>query len=360
MFSRLNKITIWGVGFFLILSGWFCVSYGFADTDQNISGSLVETDSAPTKHGGLSNKSVESLMDLSVGKPVGLLSHDVISASIVDLTSDGLYEIIYLLPSGIYVAPYKQAAKPFFYRFSGFGTPVSFSVSPDAEWLAVNVLIHDVGLESCLLRFEGNTLRLVQDHINMWLNFLNDGTLVAQRFDVKNKFGNAFFTVKPNDNGMVFMNEKSIVPMDAVINVFAFVDLNNNDIKETVFLDRSGMLNVYESNKLLWSKKIIASNDSTLFLNIKTAVLNSAKTNKKSFWLAFNEPQQEPFNKISILKLFSNGDNYDIKSLSIKMNGRISGFSVLNGKMILIITERSEDPSEAVITKIYEIEEPDI
>jgi hypothetical protein len=352
MFSRLNQITIFKIGLFLILSELFCVSYVFSDTDQNVSGNPVRIDSSPMEQGGLS-------IEYS-GKPVGLLNHDIISASVVDLNGDGLYEIVYLLPSGVYVAPYKQAAKPFFYRFSGFGTPVSFSVSPDTGWVAVNILIHDVGLESCLLRFDGNTLRLVQDNINMWLNFLNDGTLIAQRFDVRNRFGNVFFIVKPDDNGMVFINEKAIIPMDAVMNLFAFVDLNHNDIKETIFLDRSGMLKVYESNKLIWSKKVITINDPASFLNIKIAVVDSPKTNNKSFWLATNESQQQPSNKISLFKLFSNGDSYAIEPVSIKMNGKISGFSVLNGKMILIVTERSEDASVSGITKIYEIEEPHI
>lgn len=352
MFSRLTKTILFTLGFFLILSELFCVNYVFSDMDQNVSSNLVGVDSTSIKQGVLSSE--------NIGKPVGVLKYDVISASIVDLNGDGLYEIIYLLPSGIYIAPYKHTAKPFFYRFSGFGTPVSFSVSPNSGWLAVNILIPDVGLESCLLRFDGNMLRLVQDKINMWLNFLNDGTLIAQRFDVKNKFGNAFFIVKVDDNGMVFMNEKAVVPIDAVINLFAFVDLNHNDIKETIFLDRSGTLNVYESNKLLWSKKMIVINDPVSFLNIKTAIVDSPKTNEKAFWIAFNEPQQQPFDKISLLKLFSNGDNYTIESVSIKMNGRISGFNVLNGKMILIITDYSDNISGAGITKIYEMEEPHV
>ncbi|MEZ0329442.1 MAG: hypothetical protein ABWK15_07810 [Dissulfuribacterales bacterium] len=352
MFSRLTKTILFTLGFFLILSELFCVSYVFSDIDQNVSSNIVGVDLTSIKQDVLSIE--------NIGKPVGLLKYDVISASIVDLNGDGLYEIIYLLPSGIYIAPYKHTAKPFFYRFSGFGTPVSFSVSPNSGWLAVNILIPDVGLESCLLRFDGNTLRLVQDKINMWLCFLNDDTLVGQRFDVRNMFGNVFFIVKPNDNGMMFVNEKTIIPINSISNLFAFVDLNHNDIKETIFLDRSGTLNVYESNKLLWSKNVIAINNPASFLNIKTAIVDSQKTNEKSFWMAFNEPQQQLFDKISLLKLFSNGDNYAIKSVSIKMNGRISGFNVLNGKIILIVTDRLEDPSGAGTTKIYEIEEPHI
>ncbi len=324
----------------------FYVSYVFSDTDQNVSSDLIKTDSNPIERVDVSIE--------SIGKPVGSLNYSIISAAVVDLNADGLYEIIYLLPSGIYIAPYKQAAKPFFYRFSGFGTPVSFSVSPDSQWLAVNILIPDVGLASCLLRFDGNTLRLVQDNINMWLDFFNDGTMIAQKFDVKNKFGNVFFIVKPSENGIVFVNEKSIIPIDAIMNLCAFVDLNNNNKKEMIFIDKSGILNVYEFNKLIWLKKVISINNPASFLNIKTIVVDSPKTNSKSFWLAFNEPQQQLFDKIFLLKLFSNSDSYAIKSISIKINGRISGFHVINGKMILIVTERSEN------TSIYEMEEPQI
>lgn len=325
----------------------FCVSYVFSDINQNVSNGLVKNDLSRIEHGSLSIE--------SIGKPIGLLNDDIISADIIDLNSDGLYEIIYLLPSGIYIAPYKQAAKPFFYKFSGFGTPVSFSVSSDYQWLAVNILIPDVGLTSCILHFDGNSLRLVQDNINMWLNFLDDGTMIAQKFDLKNKFGNVFI-VKPSDNGIVFINEKPLILTNKVMNLFTFIDLNNNDINELIFIDQTGTLNVYESNKLLWSKKIITINDPMSFLNIKTVILDSPKTNKKSFWLAFNEKQQL-FDEISILKLFSKDNDYVTESVSIKINGRISGFNVLNGKIVLIVTERSEDVSKHGTTKIYEIEE---
>lgn len=349
MFNRLNKITVLKIGLFLMLLELFCVSYVFSDLNHDTSTNIIKTDSSPIEYADLSIE--------SIGKAVGSLNHDIISASVVDLNIDGLYGIVYLLPSGIYIAPYKQVAKPFFYRFSGFGTPVSFSVSPDSQWFVVNILIPDVGLASCLLHFDGNSLLLVQDNINMWLDFLNDGTMIARKFDIKNKIGNVFFIIKPSDNGIVFVNEKPIIPTNAVINLFAFVDLNNNDIKEMVFVDKSGVLNVYESNKQIWSKKVISINDTVSFLNIKTAVIDSPTINNKSFWLAFNESQQQPSDKIFILKLFSNNGNYSIKSVSIKINGRISGFNVMNGKIILIVADISDGVSKSGVTKIYEIEE---
>jgi len=324
---------------FLFLFPFFYIDYVFSESGSNVK----KIDS------GI-NKDIEF-----TGKQIGLLDSDVISASIVDLNNDGLY-VIYLLSSGIYVAPFKKPANPIYYKFSGFGIPVSFSVSPKSGWLAINILIPDVGLESCLLRFDGNSFRLIQDNINMWLNFLNNGTLIAQKFNVKNKFSNTSFIINSDETGIKFSDEKISMPIDAVMNVFAFMDLNHNGLNEMIFMDTSGMLKIYESHKLIWSKKIITIDNPISVLKIKTSIVDSLKSNEKSFWLAFNDNQTA--NKITLLKLFYDGNSYTITSAYVNINGRIAGFNLLDGKIFLIVTDMLENLQPSVIkTKIYEIEE---
>lgn len=287
---------------------------------------------------------------ISLGKQVGVLNEDVISASIIDLNSDGSYEIIYLLSYGIYIAPYKQVAKPIFFKFTGFGTPISFSVSPKDSLIAVNILIPNTGLESCILRFNGNTLQLIQDNINMWLNFLSDGTLIVQKYDAKKMFSNDFFVARISDSGLLFTDKKISIPADTIFNTLAFADLNQNDLKEIIFLNKEGYITVYESDKIVFLRKITEKIQQFSFLNTRVAV----EPKEKNVWFLVANQDRQNTDAVSLFQLSFSSD-YIIKSVSIKINGDIVGFDFVGDKLILILKNRTMDSSGQIHTKIYEI-----
>ncbi|NIA08494.1 MAG: hypothetical protein GWP10_01635 [Nitrospiraceae bacterium] len=189
---------------------------------------------------------------------IGRLPEETIQIDVLDLDGDGKPEIVYLLPSGIYVSPYRRQGRPISYKFSGPGHPVNFSASVADGWIAINVLLDGVGMRSMVLSYQNSTLRLVEGNINLWLAFIDrDGdkkkeSFLGQSFDVNVMFGPKLYLMRASQRGLSYI-ERIKEPRGFSVIRSNWADLDENGSPELCTVDRRGKLLVYEKGELLWS-----------------------------------------------------------------------------------------------------------
>ncbi len=189
---------------------------------------------------------------------IGRLLEDTIQIDILDLDGDGRPEIVYLLPSAIYVSPYRNQGRPVGYRFSGPGRPVNFSASGPGGWIAVNVLIDGAGMRSMLLRYQHSSLRAVETDINLWLAFMDrDGdrrreSFLGQSFDVNAMFGAKIYLMQASQKGISYI-ERIKEPRGFSVIRSIWSDTNGDGVPELCTVGRTGKLLVYENGELVWS-----------------------------------------------------------------------------------------------------------
>ncbi|MBW1932684.1 MAG: hypothetical protein JRI56_06650 [Deltaproteobacteria bacterium] len=109
--------------------------------------------------------------DLDNAHLVGRLPESAIQVDILDLNGDNDPEIVYLLPSGLYVGHYGSQGELASYRFCGPGRLVGFSAVNTHGWIVLNVLLDGAGMRSMLLSYQDCTFSLIEDEINLWLAF---------------------------------------------------------------------------------------------------------------------------------------------------------------------------------------------
>jgi hypothetical protein len=196
--------------------------------------------------------------DLGNASLVGRLPESAIQIDIIDLNGDSELEIVYLLPSGLYVGHYGSPGELASYRFSGPGRLVGFSTAKTHGWIVLNVLLDGAGMRSMLLNYQDFTLNLIEDDINLWLAFIDrdgDGlkeSLLGQSFDADVMFGSKVYLMESGHDGLKY-RERIATPKNFSVIRSSWSDLNGNGLPELCTIDYSGKLCVYEIEQLLWS-----------------------------------------------------------------------------------------------------------
>jgi hypothetical protein len=196
--------------------------------------------------------------DLDNARLVGHLQEGAIQIDILDLDGDNELEIVYLLPSGLYVGRYEGPGELAHYGFAGPGRLVGFSAINTDGWIVLNVLLDGAGLRSILLIYQDFTLSLIQDEINLWLAFVDsdgDGlkeSLLGQDFDVDVMFGTKVYLMESSNEGLKYRHRIASPKNFSVIRS-SWSDLNGNGLPELCIIDYSGKLCIYEREQLLWS-----------------------------------------------------------------------------------------------------------
>ena len=196
--------------------------------------------------------------DLSKARLVGHLPENAIQVDILDLNGDDELEIVYLLPSGLYVGHYGSPGELASYRFCGPGRLVGFSGTNTHGWIVLNVLLDGAGMCSMLLSYQNFTFSLIEDEINLWLAFVDrdgDGlkeSLLGQSFDVDVMFRPKVYLMEPGYEGLKYRH-RIVGPKNFSVIRSSWSDLNGNGLPEVCIIDYSGKLCVYEMEQLLWS-----------------------------------------------------------------------------------------------------------
>ena len=232
------------------------------DTERRECGTDIfeEADHAEHRYdmGGRKLRTYIRSFDLGNARLVGRLPESAIQVDIIDLDGDGKLEIIYLLPSGLYVARYGSPGELASHRFGGPGHPVGFSAVKTHGWIALNVLLDGAGMRSMLLSYQDLTLNLIQDEINLWLAFADrdgDGlkeSLLGQSFDAGIMFGQKVYLMEPGNEGLEY-RDRIACPKNFSVIRSSWSDLNGNGDAEICTIDYAGKLCIYETGQLLWS-----------------------------------------------------------------------------------------------------------
>lgn len=196
--------------------------------------------------------------DLSKARLVGHLPENAIQVDILDLNGDDELEIVYLLPSGLYVGHYGSRGELASYLFCGPERLVSFSAVKTHGWIVLNALLDGAGMRSMLLSYQDFTLSLIENDINLWLAFTDrdgDGlreSLLGQSFDADILFGTKVYLMEPGPEGLKYRHRIASPKNFSVIRS-SWSDLNGNGLPEICIIDYDGKLCIYEMEQLLWS-----------------------------------------------------------------------------------------------------------
>ena len=280
-------------------------------------------------------------LNLANAHLIGRLSEDAIQIDILDLDGGGEPKIVYLLPSGIYISPYRRQGRPVSYIFSGPGRLVNFSASGSGGWIVVNALLEGVGMRSMLLSYQGSTLSLIQDNVNLWLAFVDrDGgkkrrALLGQSFNANGMFGSRVYLMKASRKGLSYI-ERIKEPNGFSVIRSRWSDLNGNGNPELCTIDPRGKLLVYEKRQLLWSSPDRVSPE-----------LSGDNLSKKfiSFDIDGNGLSELLFSEMSEDKVALTGDSlmllewiageYVLKAITPPVGAHICGLAAVQNQLIL-------------------------
>jgi hypothetical protein len=231
-----------------------------AERQEYTTDTFAEADHVEHQH-DTGNRKFNTLLksfDLGNARLVGRLPETAVQIDILDLNGDGELEIVYLLPSGLYIDHYGSPGELASYRFSGPGRLVGFSAVKTHGWIALNALLDGAGMRSILLSYQDFILNLIEDDINLWLAFIDrdgDGlreSLLGQSFDADVMFGPKVYLMEPGLDGLKY-RERVAMPKNFSVIRSGWSDLNGNGLPELCTIDYSGKLCVYEMEQFLWS-----------------------------------------------------------------------------------------------------------
>lgn len=231
-----------------------------AEKQKYITNTFEEIDYVEHRHDTVNQKFKTHLKSFDLGKArlVGHLPENAIQVDILDLNGDDELEIVYLLPSGLYVSHYGSRGELASYRFCGPERLVSFSAVKTHGWIVLNALIDGAGMRSMLLSYQDFTLSLIENDINLWLAFTDrdgDGlreSLLGQSFDADILFGTKVYLMEPGHEGLKYRHRIASPKNFSVIRS-SWSDLNGNGLPEIHIIDYGGKLCIYEMEQLLWS-----------------------------------------------------------------------------------------------------------
>ena len=281
------------------------------------------------------------LLGLTDKKIIGKLPDPAIQILVDDLDKKKGEEIIYLLPSGIYIAPFKRAGKTVSYIFSRPSHPVSFSISPGNNWIAVNITMDSIGMKSILLRYEDGIIKKIQDDINLWLYFKNTGAtkkdyvLLGQSFDNVSNFGAKIFKLKAEENGLEYEKAISLPPGSNIANSF-FCDLNGNKLTETIVIKEPSKISIFESNKLIWSSRDEKTDSETPRTNDTAPVLVLDEWPKDCVVFVVRDNQD------LISRLCWTGEGYEIFNASASLDGLTTGIFIADDQLFFSSSNNNE------------------
>jgi len=197
-------------------------------------------------------------VELDESKLVGRLPESLLQLDVADLDEDGEAEVISLLPTSLFVSPFRRPGPVVAYRLSGPGRFTNFSIGRPEGWIAANVLLDGVGLRSSLFRYKAQSLAVSREDVNLWLAFVDrsgDGvaeSLIGQAFDPQTMFGADVYLLSLSADGGIEYGDRLEAPPNFDVLGVSWADLNGNAMPELITRDRAGGLRIYENGQLVW------------------------------------------------------------------------------------------------------------
>jgi len=297
--------------------------------------------------------------DLDNARIVGRLPESAIQIDILDLNGDQELEIVYLLPSGLYVSRYESPGELAYYGLTGPGRLVSFSAANTDGWIVLNVLLDGAGLRSILLIYQDFKLSLVQDEINLWLAFVDmdgDGvkeSLLGQGFDVDVMFGAKVYLMEPHYEGLNYRH-RIVSPKNFSVIRSSWSDLNGNGVPEVCIIDYSGKLCIYEMEQMLWSSSSPVSPQLPEGGFPKCFITTDLNVNGLPELLFPGVPGEKSTLVGDWLMLVGWEDgSYVLKSMMQPVEASICGLVVIQDQLIIGIARPPQQPEEKGDSFLY-------
>ncbi len=298
------------------------------------------------------------LFDFHTARIVGSLNQSAIQVQICDLDGDGRLEVVYLLKNRLCIAPYRRQGQVISVEFAGCECACNFSLLKGKGWLCINTAIDQAGLSSKLFRYGQGHIKMVQDQINLWLNFIDtdcDGikdTLLGQAYERARFRGRKIFILRPSDSGIEYV-EQADYPTDFNVNSALWADLGHRGCS-LFYVSFDGFFKVFSQGRHIWSSlKPVVRNNACCGPSWADLV-DLSKTAMGESGIIFNGSIALPKGKLlDTLILFSQKrKTFALFQAEVNLKGRICGISVI-GKDIVIAT-RVNTKEQGEETVLYE------
>jgi hypothetical protein len=339
----------------------YAVKANSAEKQKYVTNTFEEIDYVEHRHDTVNQKIKTHLksFDLSKARLVGHLPEKVIQLDILDLNGDDELEIVYLLPSGLYVGHYGSRGELASYRFSGPERLVGFSAVENHGWIVLNALLDGAGMRSMLLSYKDFTLSLIENDINLWLAFTDrdgDGlreSLLGQSFDADILFGTKVYLMEPGNEGLKYRHSIASPKNFSVIRS-SWSDLNGNGLLEICIIDYSGKLCIYEMEQLLWSSSNRVSPQLPKGGFPKWFISADVDENGLPELLLPGVPNEESTLAGDWLILLGWEDGqYILKSMMHPVEASICGIIEVNDQLIIGIARTAQKPGEKGESFLY-------
>jgi hypothetical protein len=314
--------------------------------------SVIAQDAIPEQH---------LHIDIADATQVGHLPEKTLQVDVLDLDGDGRLEVIYLVPSGIYICPFRQSGPIASYKFYGPGHLISFSALPKEGWLALNIAMDKAGMRSILFSYKNGRLIEAQNDINLWLAFLNMGegnktlSMVGQSFDQDTMFGQKFYMLKPAENGILYTDTMRFPPQFSIMGAY-WADLNGDGGNELIMADTSGRLLIYNLGQAVWSTATPVIQPLARQGLLKGCLMSNPNGSGLICLLfAGRDISNSEEVEDRLMLLAWQGGKYTLQTISQPLGGHVSGISNINGHIILCLVKTDSKKPERYESILYEI-----
>lgn len=300
-------------------------------------------------------------IDMADATQVGRLPEKTLQVDVLDLDGDGRLKVIYLVPSGIYICPFRQSGPIASYKFYGPGHLISFSAQPKEGWLVLNIAMGKAGMRSILFSYKNGRLIEAQNDINLWLAFLDMGedgktlSMVGQSFDQDTMFGQKFYLLRPEEKGILYSDTLRFPAQFSILGAY-WADLNGDGGNELIMADISGRLLIYNLGQAVWSTSTPVIQPLAKQGCLKGCLIsNPTGTGLPCLLFAGRDMSNGEEVEDRVMMLDWQGVRYTLQTISQPLGGRISGISNINGHIILCLVKTDSKKPEHHESIFYEI-----
>jgi hypothetical protein len=236
-------------------------------------------------------------------------------------------KMFFLTNQGFFVTPYrKKGDSQLLYVFSGIYKPVSFSISKDSRYIALNLIIPAIGYKGILLE-NGEGVKLLRKDINMYLSFEGDA-LYGQGLEKDRMPARKVFTLDIKGQELLYLSEE-IYPEYFILKNSCFRDIGADGNTEHIFFHENRVYIKDNADK------------------VSVFEIPSAKISDSGFYCLKGAPDNKAVIAVNseLVTISMEEGVYKLRSLNLlkdKENEALIGINKINDEIIIGVKSLSE------------------